>query len=163
MLRRAIDLSLVTYPSEPGQLQSPPAFQDEEIIGSERPRTVMQGTAKIEPYRLDKSGEVMMDITLGHSTPHTHVDVFLHHWYWFNLTEEEKSSVRSTGQVSVGQMVGEAALVDLSDFDIGQNISLSAFKERAGHVRRGDIVLVTSLRYNVYGGSAGDVPGRHPT
>lgn len=140
MLRRPVDLSLVTKPSAPAHLYSPPAFSDQEPLGPERPRAQMQSMCRIEPYRLGDTDDIMMDVTMGHSTPHTHAEVFLHSWYWFsNLTDKQKGVIRDTSQVPASEIVGEGAVVDVSDQEIGSLLDLKLFKERAKHVRPGDL------------------------
>jgi kynurenine formamidase len=145
MLRRKIDLSLRITASAPYQRSFPPRFPDLEVTGPERGRIEMQRLCRVEPYQLDKHpDEIYMDIIMGHSTPHTHVDVFMHDWYTMfeDLPRKAQWVKRDVAQLPVHEILGEAAIVDISDVEPDVEITLDFFKSRAQHVQPHDMVFV---------------------
>lgn len=145
MLRRKIDLSIKVTPKNLYQRTFPTRFPDYEITGPERHRIKMQNICRLEPYHLDSHpDEVFMDIIMGHSTPHTHVDVFMHDWYTMfeDLPRNLKWVQRDVSQLPTQEIIGEASIVDISDVAVGAPISLEFFKSRAQHVQVGDMVFV---------------------
>ncbi|QQO10627.1 cyclase family protein [Breznakiella homolactica] len=145
MLRRKIDLSIRVTAKNYYQRTFPPRFPDFEITGPERGRVVMQNTCRLEPYHLDgHPDEVYMDIIMGHSTPHTHVDVFMHDWYTMfeDIPRESRWVQRDVSQLPTQEIIGEASIIDISDVPAGSPISLGFFKSRAQHIQRGDMVFV---------------------
>lgn len=161
MLRRPVDLTLSVPLSTPPQLTHttfPPLFPDFEMLGSGRTKRDIQYLCRIIPYQLDNEvGEVMMDVILGHSTPNTHVDLFLHDWDTMHhgLPVHQRWARRDSSQLPTTSLVGPAAVVDVSDIgaeDSG-DIDLDIFKERARHVEQGDILIIRtdqSRRFHPY-------------
>jgi len=150
MLRRPVDLTLPVPVSTPPQLTHttfPPLFPDFEMVGPERSKRELQNLCRVIPYHLDNEvGEVLMDVILGHSTPNTHLDLFLHDWdtIYQDIPVHQRWARRDSSQLPTTSLVGPAAVVDLSDVGSKDcdDIDLDIFKHRAGHVQPGDIVLV---------------------
>lgn len=147
MLRRVIDLTQTVRPINDYQRDYPPPWSDFEATGPERKRTEMQKLVRVEPFHLDgHPDELMMNVTLGHSTGHTHVDVFLHDWetMYEDLPRKDQWTRRDVSQVPSHELIGPAAVVDLSEAAPYGKIDLAFFQEKARHVQRGDIVLIKS-------------------
>lgn len=150
MLRRPIDLTLTAYPSTPDSLTHttfPPLFSDFEIIGAERSKWMLQSICRADPYHLDREdGEILMDLTIGHSSANTHVDLFLHDWstLFEDIPRGQLWARRDSSQLPTTAMAGPAAVIDLSDLsEMGMpDIDLPKFRERAKHIRPNDILIV---------------------
>ena len=96
--------------------------------------TIYVGDAvpKISSFkRLDKDGVNLSLITVGSHTG-THVDAPLHY----------VRGGMALDQLPVETLVGEAAVLDLSDVRAGGEISTSDLRSHSAEVRRGDIVLL---------------------
>ena len=147
MLRRVIDLTLTMKPMNDYQRDYPPMWPDFENTGPERKRVEMQKMVKAEPFLLDGNpNELMMNITIGHSTGHTHVDVFLHDWktMFEDLPRNQQWTLRDVSQVPSHELIGPVSVVDISEVAPYGDISLSFFKEKAKHVQNGDMVFIKS-------------------
>jgi len=150
MLRRPVDLTLTAYPSTPEALTHttfPPMFPDFEIIGPERSKWVLQSICRADPYHLDaEGGEILMDLTIGHSSANTHVDLFLHDWttLYEGIPRGQFWARRDSSQLPTTVMAGPGAVIDLSDLsEMGMpDIDLATFRARAQHIRPNDILIV---------------------
>ena len=145
MLRRVIDLTLTTSPINPYQRDYPPPWSDLEATGPERDRLEMQKLVKLEPFHLDgHPDELMMNVTIGHSTGHTHVDVFLHDWntMFEDIPRDKLWAVRDVSQVPSHELLGPVAIVDISELAPYGEITLDYFRTRAAHVEPGDMVFM---------------------
>lgn len=147
MLRRVIDLTQTVKPINDYQRDYPPPWSDFENTGPERKRVEMQKMVRAEPFHLNgHPDELMMNITIGHSTGHTHVDVFLHDWetMYEDLPRDQKWTQRDISQVPSHEMIGPVAVVDISEVAPFGEITLDFFKEKASHVQNGDMVFIKS-------------------
>ena len=147
MLRRVVDLTLTMKPMNDYQRDYPPMWSDFENTGPERKRVEMQKMVKAEPFLLDGNpDELMMNITIGHSTGHTHVDVFLHDWktMFEDIPRDQRWAVRDVSQVPSHELIGPVAVVDVSEVAPFGEITLPFFKEKAKHVQNGDMVFIKS-------------------
>lgn len=145
MLRRIVDISLTVEPIALKQWTYPPPFPEIEQSGPERSRQNIFGLCGALPYHLGGyQDEVMMDLFLGHSQPHTHVESFLHDWstMFAELPANKRFSRRDISQVPAGEFVGEASVLDFSEMELGREITLEQFKEVGKHIQWGDRVLV---------------------
>ena len=154
MLRRKIDLSLKVTPTTPYQRSFPPRLPDLEIVGPERSRVEMQSLCRVEPYQLDRHpDEVFMDIIMAHSTPHTHVDVFMHDWYTMfeDLPRNMKWVQRDVSQLPVHEIIGEAAIVDISDVEPDIPVTLDFFKSIGRTITTGkdNEIWGVTLEFNI--------------
>ena len=147
MLRRVVDLSLTVEPTRIKHYSYPPPFSEIEPTGPERSRQNVFGLCGVLPYQLgDYKDEVLMDLYLGHSQPHTHVESFLHDWstMFADLPANKRFSRRDISQVPAGEFVGEASVLDFSNMELGREITLEQFKEVGKHIQWGDRVLVNT-------------------
>lgn len=147
MIRRIVDLTQTMKPMNDYQRDYPPPWPDFEATGPERMRIEMQRMVAAEPFHLDGNpDELLMNIFIGHSTGHTHVDCFLHDWNTMNtdLPRSQKWTQRDISQVPSHELLGPAAVVDVSDIAPFGIITLDYFKEKAKHVIPGDIVFIKS-------------------
>lgn len=147
MIRRVLDLTQTIRPSNTYQRNYPPPWSDFEITGPERTRVDLQHMVNAEAFHLDGHlDELMMHVTIGHSTGHTHVDCFLQDWecMYQDVPREMLWARRDISQVPSHELLGPAAVVDISEEAPFGKITLSFFKEKAAHVRHGDIVLIKS-------------------
>lgn len=145
MLRRVTDLTLTARPINPYQRDFPPPWSDLEATGPERNRLEMQKLVKLEPFHLDGNpDELMMNVTIGHSTGHTHVDVFLHDWdtMYEDIPRDKLWVKRDVSQVPSHELLGPVSVVDISEVAPYGEITLDYFKSRAEHVVAGDMVFV---------------------
>ncbi len=146
VFRRVVDLTLTTFPSVPSKVTFPPLFGVWEDDSPEGPamEKVYKSKCILDAFHLDKSAEeLFVNIILGHNTPHTHVDIFMHDWDTMlgSLPADEKYTIRDVSLVPGAHFAGEAAVVDISDVD-SEEVDLPTFQKRAEHVQEKDIVLV---------------------
>jgi len=145
MLRRVVDLSLTVYPSIPSHTDYPPIFEDWETIGPERPRRRMHGLCLVRPFTMDRApSDIMMDVTMGHSGPHSHCDVFKHDWLTLThgVDPTERWTMRDACHVPARHFVGPGAVIDLSDIDDDRDVDVAELQRRATHVKLRDIIIL---------------------
>jgi kynurenine formamidase len=145
MLRRIVDLSLAIRPSSPGHFKIPPHYADIEEIGKERSRTEVMSVCSLTPFAMDNDPEdIFMDIMLGHTIPHTHVESSLQSTAHFfgTLNNNEEWTRLDISQYPLARTVGMASVVDCSHVSEGGEITKEDLQKRGKHIQRGDIVLL---------------------
>lgn len=147
MVRRVLDLTQTCHPTNIYQRDYPPQWSDFEATGPEYKRVEMQKMVRAEPFHLDGNpDELLMNITIGHSTGHTHVDCFLHDWesMFEEVPKDIRWAQRDIAQMPSHQLLGPVAIVDVSEVAPYGEITLDFFKEKAKHVQPEDMVFIKS-------------------
>lgn len=123
----------------------PPPFPMVEVTGKERSRTDVMGICDLQPFHIcDSPDEVMMEVTMGHSMPHTHAETLLMDWntMFKEIPRHERFAVRDIAQVPVIDLAGEVAIVDIPHIEPGHDIELADLQEAGKHIRKDDMVFI---------------------
>lgn len=147
MVRRVLDLTQTRRPTNAYQRDYPPQWPDFEATGHEYKRVEMQKMVRAEPFHLDGNpDELLMNITIGHSTGHTHVDCWLHDWesLYEDIPRNIRWAQRDISQLPSHELLGPVSVVDISEAAPFGEITLDFFKQKAAHVQPGDMVFIKS-------------------
>ncbi|NPV54890.1 MAG: hypothetical protein HPY71_15470 [Firmicutes bacterium] len=145
MLRRIIDLSLVTrsFPN-PEPYKAPPQYAHHEQIGEAYNRSELMGYLDLKGFYLGDDGEPYTEVTCTVDPLGTHGEtLWLDDRVMFGrLSPEKKWLVRDVTQISISQLVGDAAIIDMSHIEPGQAIDVADLQKYGAHVRDRDIVFI---------------------
>jgi kynurenine formamidase len=142
MVRRVIDLSLACEPLSTQRLSSSELPAHIEPTGPGHSRHFIQRICHTFPYAFP-NGEIAVDVHLGDSLPHTHAESLLVNRVTLldQIASGQRWAIRDIASVPAAEWVREAAVVDLSQVDPGEQASQTAVREAASRLKPGDFVI----------------------